>query len=186
MYCKKLKLDFELDTSVLKNIQACYTKVDVPAIFKIKQTDIDPHLLNFLYQLDLTVFHAEAFYTVPKGKLFIHIDSDRLSDNCKLNWVYGGSGSTMEWWERNNPNEPLTHKLTDIGTKYIFFDRNKCTKVWEEEIGQPSLVNVGIPHSVNNPNDEGRWCLSFVIYDLEKKQVLQWADAVKKFSKWLT
>jgi len=184
MYCQKLNLNFTLDTTVLDTVKSSH-KSNLSMIFKIKKEDVDKRFRTFLRELNLAVYHAEIFYTKPDGNLFIHIDTETLSNNCKLNWVYGGTNSKMVWWQQQDPDEPLSYKLTPIGTKYISFDKDKCTRVWEEEIGTPSLVNVGIPHSIDNPGSEGRWCISFVLYDLEKTQLLQWSDAVKKFSPYI-
>jgi hypothetical protein len=185
-YCQDLTLDFILDTSVLNRVQSIHKDADNGAIFKIHQSEVDPNLLHFLNELDLTVNFAEIFYTPPNKNLFIHIDNNYISNNCKLNWVYGGSGSVMEWWERKNPKAPLEFKLTDIGSKYIYFNRDECVKVWQHEVKQPSLVNVGIPHSVQNNTNAARWCVSHSIYDLDRNKQLEWQDAIKIFDKFLT
>jgi hypothetical protein len=185
MYCRHLNLDFNLDTSVLENIKESYKDLHTTGMFKIEQPDIDSVLSKFLYKLNIAIYSAQIFYTNPNGGLFVHMDIKELGQsNCKLNWVYGGTGSTMEWWERNDPTEPLEYKFTRTGAKYIYFDRNKCRKIYEEEIKQPSLVNAGIPHSVSNLGNEGRWCLSYSLYDLNKNQNLEWEDAIEKLSNW--
>jgi hypothetical protein len=91
----------------------------------------------------------------------------------------------MKWWELKNPTAPLKYKLTPIGTRYLHFEEDECIEVASAVIGQPSLVNVGVPHSVDNRGCDARWCLSYVIWDLEKRDILQWDDALIKLSKYI-
>jgi len=185
MYSKDLKLDFNLDIDPLIVTQRLYTSLNSGAIFKLKISEIDPKFIHFLNEHNLTVSHAELFYTPPDKTLFIHIDWHQYSNNCKINWIFGGENSLMKWWELKDPNAPLTYRLTDIGTRYLYFNESDCNEIASAVIGQPSLVNVGVPHSVDNRGCSARWCLSYVIWDLNKNNVLQWDDALVKFSKYI-
>lgn len=183
-YCKNLKLDFKLSLDLWTTAQMLYKKPR-PAIFKLKLASIDPTFINFLNELDLTTNHAEIFYTPPMKNMPIHVDWHQYTNNCKLNWVFGGENSLMKWWRPKDPNAPLRQKLTPIGTHYIHFEENECDEIASAVIGQPSLVNVGIPHSIDNRGCDDRWCLSYVIWDLNKNNVLQWDDALLKLSKYI-
>jgi hypothetical protein len=124
---------------------------------------------------------AEIFYTPPGGSIGIHVDRVRGQDNpAKLNWAYGGAGSTMRWYSQTDNTEPKI-MTTPIGTGYALFDRQSCTLVHETEIGQPTLVNAGIPHDVTNPDSHGRWCVSITLADLVTRSCISFEQAAQRF-----
>lgn len=141
-----------------------------------------PLVSKFLSQYNLGITHVEIFYTPPGFVLPIHTDDNETHNNhCKINWVFGLPGSTMSWWKPNQESIP-DHRVTSIGTKYDFFSEEACNLLWSAEVGRPSLVNVGIPHSVFNNTEEGRWCISFMLTDLETNYILQWDKAEQIFA----
>ena len=176
IYCRKLNLDVNLDLSELTRIQSLHTDKSSLGIFVINK---DNALENFLKQFNLSIDWAEAFYTPPKGKLPIHLDKSNFSNDVKLNWVFGEG--RMKWWMPKDSTSPLEVLKTDIKTSYILFNEQDCNCVWSEAVGKPSLVNSGIPHSVDNDSENGRWCLSYVIRHNNNGKTVQWEDAVKFF-----
>lgn len=179
IYSRDLSVGFELDISALKQVQESYNNLDQMMIFKM--STVDKNLLRFLDALDLYVSHSEIFYTPPKGKLPIHVDHDEFSNRCKLNWVFGAEGSRMIWWEKK-PGVELKYHTTPIKTRYLMFDQADCIQLYSAEINQPSLVNVGVPHSVDNMTDQGRWCMSYVIGKKKDHTNLQWDEAQTIFN----
>ena len=178
-YCLNLDLGIKFNSSLIE-----HCKVDPGNInhFKI---DTDPELQNFLLPLDVKIIHSELFYTPPGYTLRAHIDTVN-DDHCKLNFVYGGTDSLMQWWRLKDSTLVLESKFNSTGTPYIPVNIDDCDLVWSAKIGTPSLVNVGQPHSVINHSNSPRWCFSHVLADVKKKWVLQWDDAVDIFKTFVT
>jgi hypothetical protein len=75
-----------------------------------------------------------------------------------LNWVIGGKGSKMIWYEL--PKEEPTIKWTTANTPYIEWPTSELTAIEECEIGNElTLVKTGIPHNIYNVT-ESRWCIT--------------------------
>jgi hypothetical protein len=119
-------------------------------------------LVNRLLDIDFHIHHVEVFFTPPKTALAVHSDGAEPSRLCKLNWVFGGERSKMLWWKCSIPGAAYT---TGIGTPYLHFDPRKCVPIESVAIQQPTLVCVGVPHSVANMGDQDRYCLSVVLAD---------------------
>lgn len=170
-YCLNLDLGIDFNNSLIKSLSVDSGNINHFTI------DTDPVLQEFLLQFDVKIVHSELFYTPPGYTLYAHIDSLN-DDHCKLNFVYGGAGSQMQWWQFKNPNTVLKTKTNSIGTEYIPVDVNDCDLIWSAEVGVPGLINAGQPHSVTNSNIEPRWSFSHVLANVKKKWLLQWDDAV--------
>jgi hypothetical protein len=184
-YCVNLNLKFPVDNDFFERI----TITDIPYYgfkqIKIDESLLDIKLIEFLAQRGIKVHHAEAFYTLPGNKIPIHIDTEVIGNQCKLNFVYGDPGSKMQWWRLKDENMPLKYRLTPIGTKYLMFSPKDCEMVWEAEVGNPSMVNAGQPHSVNNCTSSPRKTLSLMLYNINKKQLLDWDDGVEIFKDFI-
>jgi hypothetical protein len=116
--------------------------------------------LSYLKTRNIVVGNSNVlFYTPPNGHLGIHVDGDRLHNRSMLNYVWGSSNHSMSWYELNSGVQ-LTSRLFTNGDKYISIPENNVTKICDHTVGYPTLVKVGIPHSVVNYSDTGRWCLS--------------------------
>jgi hypothetical protein len=130
--------------------------------FEYDISKFDKRIVELLAECDITISHTEVFYTPAQKSLAIHVDGAKLSNITKLNWVWGGEGSRMLWWK---PMDQSAMKIgtTPVGTPYLYADQKKCTMIESTKIGRPTLVNVGVPHSVLNMSNSGRWCLSAVL-----------------------
>jgi hypothetical protein len=184
-YCYRLNFNFDLSLDNLTAVQQSYKNLDQVMIFNFPLKTVDVNLLKFLEPLGLIVSHCEAFYTPPNDNLLLHVDRDQPNNDCKLNWVYGATGSVMEWWIPKDPDQPLNVKTNPTGYHYIEYSKKDCSKVWSAEIGKPSMINSGVPHSVSNTTSEQRWCYSHVIFDKKSNNILQWKDAVGIFEPWI-
>lgn len=185
IYCRELDLVFTHSKVVLNRLIAKCK--DRTTNFQMGHTmrDVDPKLSAFLQQFNVRVDHYESFYTHPGSRISVHIDDEQFDNSCKINYVFGGAGSTMSWWEALDSSR-ITHKTTPIGTKYLYIEPEYSRKVYETTItSKPVLVNVGKFHKVDNPGSEPRYCLSHILWDIDKNQKLQWEDAVVKFKDFL-
>ena len=174
IYCAHL--NFDIDTSPLEKIKQSCNKTE---LMILEYPRVDENLKHFLKQFQIVISRAEVFHTPAKAKLPIHVDMEEFSNIVKLNWVIGGG--EMVWWKPKD-NTVLRHHTTPIGTKYLLFDESECNEVYRQKVGWPSLVNAGVPHSVDNHTDESRWCISHNIHCSITGEQLQWQDAIKRFA----
>lgn len=180
---KKLNIGFDIDTYPIRKIQSEYTELSKGRAFSVDISIIDTQIINFLKTLNLSIRHAEAFYTPPGRFTSIHVDGNYFDNHVKLNWVYGAPGAKMHWYVLKENVEPEIYN-TVIDTKALFFKKENVDLVWSADIGLPSLVNVGGPHNIENNTTEGRWCLSLVLWDDVKNQRLDWYDSIKIFAQF--
>jgi hypothetical protein len=145
----------------------------------------DPRITGFLNGLGITIPLAEVFYSLPGIRRPIHIDGNTMKDLCKLNWVYGGSGSKMRWWRPPPSGKGPIDRITSAGTKCITYEDEGCQVIWEASVGFPSLVQVGVPHDMVNSSIESRWCVSYVLYDRTTGNPLSWKQSVERFSPFM-
>ena len=173
-----------LDISVKPNIDL-FAKTDYdPDTYchiKIDDDQINPELVKRLKEFGLAFWFVEAFYTPPNGgKLPIHTDTAFLCDVVKVNWTYGAPGSKTIWWQSIDENKITKHE-TVLGAEYLTIEEQYCKKLYEAEINQPSLLNVGQFHSTWNPTTEKRWTLSLPIVDINTNERISWTDAISRF-----
>ena len=182
-FCQDLRFDFDLDISVLDEIQGNTTLSDAPQMFDLNHC-IDKRMVSTLEQFDLAVEHAELFYTPPGKSLPIHVDG-MIKPMAKINWIFGKSGSRMIWWAPRDPDQVTAYKKTPIGTNYIGLDESEADMIYSAEISKTALVEAGIYHSVYNPTDAPRWCFSFVLCSSLDGQRVTWAQAKKSLEKFV-
>jgi hypothetical protein len=154
--------------------------------FIIDRANFDKDLAAWLATIGLRINFGEIFRTGPMTTTRIHVDGGVMDAACKLNWAFGANGSRMAWWKPNHQATNASPKITPKGTRYLDFDESECTMLHSAEIGQPSLVNVGVPHNIINATNQTRWCVSYTLGMMEKDVNLQWPDAVSRLGPHLT
>ncbi len=102
------------------------------------------------------LFVTKPFHMTPN----IHIDGSRYSDLCAVNWVFGGRGSQMQWFEWSPEARPETLESRTHSTPALLIPPEWCIEVESTSIVEPTLVRVGVPHRVINQTPETRWCLT--------------------------
>lgn len=136
--------------------------------------------IKFFDSLNLSV-GSELFFSPPNANTTIHTD-DHGGDIIKLNWIIGGRGSLMRWW-KPLVDKPLAYTIhAGPTTRY---DRKEVELLHSAEIKQPSMVQVGIPHSILNTG-ENRWCISLIPTRKENNQRLTWAEGLEIFGSYTT
>jgi hypothetical protein len=161
-YVTELQLPFEIDLSPAHRIIAGYKNVNQYYIFPYNRSDIDKNLLKFIDDMGCFISHQEMFYTPAHQKLPIHVDNEDFSNMAKLNWIIGAKGSDMVWWKPKDPNKKNKF-TTPIGTRYLLYTEQMVDEEYRFPVGKSTFINAGIPHSIDNHTDDGRWCLSHVI-----------------------
>lgn len=123
----------------------------------------NPAWLKYVNEIGLPIYSVMMFYRGPYASTVgAHVDISRpdpfLLTNFAINWVYGGSDSTMSWFE--TPKEKKKVEFTSANTPYIVWDKSGLTKIESVTLGkQVTLVNTGIPHSIEMGKDP-RWAIS--------------------------
>jgi len=157
IYCHKLKLDIPpLKNFNIKNITQTHVSINLE--------EINPEIKEWLDSLGISVTWIEVFYRRPGNYGGIHSDGDK-GDCAKINWIYGGKGSGMNWYQVID-SKALSRKsnFTVVNTGYIPYSVNEVKEVYSAKLTGPYLLQVGIPHSVFNPHEE-RYCLCFLLKD---------------------
>lgn len=134
--------------------------------------------LKYVTSMGLPIYSVMIFYRGPYAStLGAHVDisipEPLLLTNFAINWVYGGSDSTMSWYE--TPPGEKKIEYTPAGTAYKVWPKRELTKIESHSIGeQVKLVRTGIPHSIEM-GSQPRWCISArtsIHHDFEWEQVV--------------
>ena len=172
---KKLKLPFlfnlDIDETIFKTVPY--------------QIDSTSPLISWLASINCEIARsgAELFYIPPSHTIPVHADGKHQDNKVKLNFQYRGNESTMKWYTPTASVAIETDNPMQLGP-YALIKETDAVLVHTAKIGQPSLVNAGVFHSVENGTDH-RWTVSIPIWNLDTMSNLQWADAVDKFQPWL-
>ena len=144
-----------------------------PTFSDRKHITVDIGLVNSYWKQrlldhDLELLVLELFYGPPNCPytLGIHTDAGNvgsISDFGKINWMFGGEGSTMHWYKIIQRREKEQLK-TPVGSEYNLFESDEVQMIHSNVIKNPSIVQAGIPHNIINFEKE-RWSYSMKIKD---------------------
>jgi hypothetical protein len=162
----KYYFDIDLDIPVLNPDINLASIKDYHNKFTVLEY-VNPELVKFFKQRNLVllpyieIFSSELNYIGP-----IHVDVGH-GDFAKMNWVFGGKDSTMNWYEPIVSDKPVE---TTLGNRdYIHYDTAEVKHMHSQTIGidRPSVVQVGVPHNSTNYS-EHRYCVSLVFFRIAK------------------
>ena len=142
---------------------------------KISFDRISDDLFNLMNSSNLKITDAEVFYVTPHIFNYIHTDSYG-GDYVKLNFVYGGKDSYMNWYK---PKSNIIKQI-DKTLDYVMFKTSEVELIDRQQILWSSIVQVGIPHNVKTFG-ESRYCLSFILCNLDDTR-LTMNDAIKRLA----
>jgi hypothetical protein len=145
---------------------------------------LDKDFLKFFDQFPIRPDQWEAFYTAPFGKIWVHTDTAGFRDACKINWTTGDSLSETRWWTVKD-NAPLEPIITDFGVNYLRAEEKDCDLLFKQHMTQPSIVQVGLLHSTDNPTPNGRWTLCLPLVYPNSNDRYQWVDTHEMFKEYL-
>lgn len=138
-----------------------------------------PKMEEFLSGLGLEIGAVEYLQTPENGgRLPPHSDQQYFDNHVKINISYGPEDAKMVWWE-----VPIEKTQPVEEYDILFAHLSDCTRLWEATTNQPSLCNVGVVHSTENPSKEKRFTLCF-IPSLDGKHI-QWEDALQIFGEYI-
>jgi hypothetical protein len=159
-YC----FDIDLDIPVLKPDINLASIKDYHNKFTVTEF-VNSELVKFFKQRNLVLLpYIEIFSSVPNYVAPIHVDVGH-GDFAKMNWVFGGKDSTMNWYEPITLDRPIE---TTLGNReYIYYAENEVKHLHSQTLGRPSVVQVGLPHNSTNYS-EHRYCVSLVFFRIAK------------------
>lgn len=143
-------------------------------IFKLEEQDLNSEFVLW-YKKNLGIpNNIQLFYTPPNWiNRGVHLDGTNLNEMWAINQVVNNNEvGVMKWFRPNFTGKNLK---TNVGGRLVFFDYNDVEEICEHKIKNISLVHIGIPHSVHNPSDDPRWCISVrpLNYNLSFTQAMQ-------------
>ena len=158
---------------------------------QLNHVAVDPSMLNkefvdFIESIPgLRIPSWEAFYTPPGGKIWIHGDSDKITDFARINLSWGPKDSELVWWEPK-PGIKLEPIVTAFGENYLRADEKDCNVIHRAVINRPSIVQVGMLHSTWNPGPGGRWTLAIPLAEKSEPERVSFEMAVAMFADYVT
>ena len=194
-YFNQLKIDIPLLKieipgleSLTANMNFFYTqRLDV-------ETSISRNMLDFFADNGIYFDCCELFYSIPNFTGPIHRDlcpgeysnlNMNPRDIIKINWIFGGHGSTMNWYStKSNVTKQVSKTLHN--TAYMYYKQSEVKLECLADIGSLSLVQSGVPHTSQTAT-QYRYCVSLFPYTLEynTKQRLTMEQAYTRLKKYL-
>jgi hypothetical protein len=117
--------------------------------------------LQYTASLGLPIYSALVFYRGPfMSSKDAHHDTHAglVTVNFGLNWVIGGAGSKMHWFD--TPTIPGTVNEIDARAPYVSYPFSELTEIDNCNIGpEITLVKTCNPHSISM-QQEPRWAIS--------------------------
>jgi hypothetical protein len=192
IYCKDLKLPVS-DVMIYKY---WLNRMPDKGHVSIPEKEVNPELINFFENKGLYLKNVDVFCSPPGFYLQIHIDGIALGTNiCAINWQYcDEKGSYMQWWNPKpqfankdiiKPENFIENSYKIKTTKYAYaWTPEECNLVHTSEIGFPSLVNIGVPHSMKNSTKVNRYAISLTLKD-SKGATVEWDYLYEKLQSYI-
>lgn len=145
---------------------------------------LNPEILIFLNLFDVYVSFIEVFSTWRSYE-HTHIHVDTKDPTVKLNWVFGGSDSTNQWFKIIS-HASGTQAVTKANTESVRYNLQEVEKVLftYPANSTPFLFNAGIPHRACI-GMEKRCCISLVLRYTNTNKRVMFSEAVDIFSNYL-
>jgi hypothetical protein len=183
-FCFPFEHNFRIPDSIL----SIYNQVPYPLQTTVSKDLFDSRIYDWLMCENIEVSWCEAHFKPPLPVYLkisaygtIHADGDNLDNKTKINFVFGGNGSSMIWYKfKNSPR--INRHFTGLKTASVRpTDIRDIEEVYRCSF-RSALCNVGQLHSIENP-DEDRACVQFIIRDAITKQRIDFSDAVLRMKK---
>ena len=180
-YELKLKLPVEFIPQKFENIS---TFREIPLDLNL----IDQKFKDFLASLNLYIQYGRYFYCPPNFTYFYHRDvveeqSNSIKDNVKLNFVRGGIGSEMIWYNLK-PGKKTIFTKNALGQPISQYNKEDLIEIHRANVGWPSLIDGYTIHNLKN-TIEPRQCWTITLNSLETNQRLTWDNAIEIFQDYL-
>lgn len=189
-YCVHLNLPFKK----LFNVEDWKKLLPKKGHFPIPKNLIDKELIDWFELKGFILNNADVFISPPGFRLPIHVDGEQFSNSVAINWQFcEESGSYMEWWQPKNPKK---HSIVAPGTEKeayaisttpyaLNWKDDECNLLHRSEIKFPSLVNIGVPHSMTNATSSTRWAVSLTWFNYTNINI-EWDYAITKLKSFIS
>lgn len=164
-YCVDLNFNFPVfkntfDFTKYKGIR--HSSLDT-SIFK-------EEFINLVTGLELKITWVEIFYVEPRDTKDFAIHTDNTGgDYVKMNWVFGGKNSLMQWYTVK-PGVVKEPSKTIVNSLYMSYTKFEVELAHLQSVKFPSIAQVGIPHNIYNPKED-RYCLSIMLRDKDNNRL---------------
>lgn len=158
------------------SIVAKHTKLDL-------STEITQEVKDFFDQHNFYIEIVEVFYLFPNDSMSIHSDRAVPGDYAKLNWIFGGKDSVMNWYKVLSSGTAPGY-ITPINSPSLQYKAAEVELVHAQTVGHPSLVQVGCPHNVINGPEE-RFCVSVVFKHKATRTRVAMHEALEVFKEYV-
>jgi hypothetical protein len=159
------KLNIETEGCLLPEFKFPEPTGDYGVWHPLAKDVFKPWWLAYMRKMGLPIYTVMLFYRGPgAGTFHAHIDIAK-TDPFELtpfgiNWVYGGKGSNMVWYDLPGDYEKNVH-YTAAKTPYVYWNVSELNEIDRTELteGTVTLVQTSLPHSIEM-KDQPRWCFS--------------------------
>lgn len=145
---------------------------------------VNPEVHGWLASLGLVSPRTRVFHSTPQSNYLTHVDicDPWPNDFAFLNFAYGGEGSMMAWF-RPRPDARSHDSSNSVSSRILSWQPDECDEICRAEIGRPSLINTGIPHTLI-PGASRRICYSMALF-LSTGERARWSVVASRFSQWI-
>lgn len=160
--------------------------VDVPEGYNTREillpgTMVNRDLQEWLAKQGLVVPRLRYFHSTPISMYLIHVDicDPWPNDFAFLNYAYGGEGSQMAWYDVDG--DPYDSS-NNVSKRILSWDPDRCREICRTEIGKPTLINTGKPHTLI-PGTTARKCYSLALFEISGRRAT-WDHARSRLAQW--
>lgn len=131
------------------------------------------------------IYLCEIFFRYKNYSSGIHSDGKIPGDYSKINWIFGGEDSEMNWYKvKETYVDKDTNSMTPIRSNSKQYTPNDVELAYSENFRGPALIQVGCPHNIRNGNYE-RFCVSIAFKDPTLGRRPTIAEAKEIFKKYI-
>jgi hypothetical protein len=196
MYCVDLNITLPIFNTILTPVAFLKSRSSwadninsnktIAKHFKLNYaTEVHQEVKDFFYKHNFFIELIEIFYLFPNDVMAIHTDRSVPGDFSKLNWIYGGQDSVMNWYKViNGPSNRAPLYTTPINSPSLQYAPGEVELVNTQQVGRPSLVQVGCPHNIVNGPEE-RFCVSVVFKHKSTNKRVTMEEAIAEFREYI-
>ena len=176
-------LDLGID-SILKDESILYTNPPEQYQYRLSILDLNPDFVRLIEQKNLLIMIAEVFRLDTAHRRWgVHIDGFKTKDFPKLNFIHGNKQSPMIWYKTKEEQDKTSSK-TVTGTPYRHLEDDEVIEVDRALIEYPTLIQAGVPHTVQLIGNETRWVVSIALFkDFKLASIQDLSEVFKEYHK---
>lgn len=107
------------------------------------------------------IFYNDPTVDRPHGHVDVSINKfkDVATQHCAINWIEGGAGSEMVWYEPKPDAEEIKLCYTEAGVPFKQWPLSSLEETQSTHLTGVTLVRTDVPHNIIMGNEE-RWAYS--------------------------